>query len=90
MQVKVFGDKHALSRAAADHAAKSLRAVIRDQGAARIVAATGASQFEFLEALTSAPEIDWRRVESSSFTWTNTLACRSHIRRVFASTSSNG
>jgi hypothetical protein len=28
------------------------------------VAATAASQKEFLEALTSAPEIDWRLVEA--------------------------
>jgi glucosamine-6-phosphate deaminase len=63
LHVKIFGDKQALSRAAAEHAAKSLRAVIGDQGVARIVAATGASQFEFLEALTSAPDIDWGRVE---------------------------
>jgi len=27
------------------------------------VAATGASQFEFLDELTSAPDIDWSRVE---------------------------
>jgi len=37
--------------------------VIRDQGNARIIAATGVSQFEFLDALTSEPEIDWGRVE---------------------------
>jgi glucosamine-6-phosphate deaminase len=30
---------------------------------ARLVAATGASQFEFLDELTSAPDIDWGRVE---------------------------
>jgi glucosamine-6-phosphate deaminase len=30
---------------------------------ARLVAATGASQFEFLDELTSAPDIDWSRVE---------------------------
>jgi glucosamine-6-phosphate deaminase len=30
---------------------------------ARLVAATGASQFEFLDELTSAPGIDWSRVE---------------------------
>jgi len=32
-------------------------------GRARIIAATGASQFEFLEALTAMPGIDWPRVE---------------------------
>ena len=30
---------------------------------APIIAATGASQFEFLDALTGTPEIDWSRVE---------------------------
>ena len=63
MQIKILADKQALGRAAAEHAAKSLRAALRENGAARIVAATGASQFEFLDALTSAAEIDWGRVE---------------------------
>jgi len=63
LQIKVFEDKRSLGLAAAEHAAKSLRAAIRDNGVARIVAATGASQFEFLEALTSAADIDWGRVE---------------------------
>jgi glucosamine-6-phosphate deaminase len=34
---------------------------IRDRGLARIIA--GASQFEFQEALTRAPDIDWAKVE---------------------------
>jgi|SRR5215472_8291038 len=63
LQIKIFQDKHSLGRAAAEHAAKSLRAAIRDNGLARIVAATGTSQFEFLEALTSAADIDWGSVE---------------------------
>ena len=33
------------------------------QPRARIIAATGASQIEFLEALVAAPGIDWPRVE---------------------------
>jgi glucosamine-6-phosphate deaminase len=52
-----------MSRAAAAHAAEALRATIRTRGEARIVAATGTSQFEFLDALTVAPGIDWTRVE---------------------------
>jgi glucosamine-6-phosphate deaminase len=63
LRIKVLGDKHLLSRAAAEHAANSLRAMIHDQGSARIVAATGTSQIEFLESLTSAPGIDWSCVE---------------------------
>lgn len=63
MRIKILRDKQAMSQAAAEHAAKSLRAVIRDQGSGRIVAATGTSQIEFLEALTRAPDVDWGRVE---------------------------
>jgi glucosamine-6-phosphate deaminase len=63
LKIKILTDKESLGRAAADHAARSLRRVIRDQGNARIIAATGVSQFEFLDALTSEPEIDWGRVE---------------------------
>jgi glucosamine-6-phosphate deaminase len=63
VQIKIFEDKPTLGRTAAERAAESLRACIRSQGSARLVAATGAAQFEFLEALTSTPGIDWSRVE---------------------------
>lgn len=56
-------DKESLGKAAANHAAASLQRAIRDHGMARIIAATGASQFEFLDALTSIAGIDWERVE---------------------------
>ena len=52
-----------MSRAAARHASRTLQDAIARRGQARIVAATGASQFEFLAALTRAPGIDWARVE---------------------------
>lgn len=61
--VKVFNDKDALAKAAADHAATSIRRALRAQTSARILVATGTSQFEFLEALTQAPDIAWQRVE---------------------------
>jgi glucosamine-6-phosphate deaminase len=63
LRIKILENKQAAGRAAAEHAANSLCAAIKTRGAARIVAATGASQFEFLEALTSAPGIAWGRVE---------------------------
>jgi glucosamine-6-phosphate deaminase len=63
LQIKILDDKKALGLAAAEHAAKSLRAAVRENGAARIVAATGVSQFEFLDLLTGAADIDWSRVE---------------------------
>ncbi len=63
-KIQILADKHSLGNAAAEHAARSLRQLIAAQGSARIVAATGASQFEFLDALTAAPGIDWKRVEA--------------------------
>ena len=59
----MFEEKKDLGRAAAEQAAASIRNAIRESGRARIIAATGASQFDFLEVLTKAEDIDWRRVE---------------------------
>ena len=63
LQIKILADKGSLGRAAADQAATSIRRAIRQQGVARIIVATGASQFEFLDALTTASGIDWSCVE---------------------------
>src|SRR5204863_9893664 len=63
MVLKVLPDKSSLSKMAAEHAAEAIGRAICDRGKARIIAATGASQFEFLDALTKMPEIDWGRVE---------------------------
>ncbi len=63
MIIKVFKDKLSLAKAAAEQAARHIRDAIATNGSARIIAATGASQFEFLDALTSAPNVDWTRVE---------------------------
>jgi glucosamine-6-phosphate deaminase len=62
-KIEILADKYSLGQAAADHAASTLRRALSNQGGARLVAATGASQFEFLDALTKAPNIDWSRVE---------------------------
>src|SRR5438477_13109151 len=63
MIIKVFDNKISLGQAAANQAADALRGAIQKKDRARIIAATGASQFEFLDALTSMPGIDWPRVE---------------------------
>jgi glucosamine-6-phosphate deaminase len=63
MQVKTYIDRKTMSRAAARDAARLLREVVASRGRARIIAATGASQIEFLESLVAAPGIDWPRVE---------------------------
>src|SRR6185437_5607869 len=43
--------------------AATIRNAISQRGAARIIAATGASQFDFLDALTQVAGIEWDRVE---------------------------
>lgn len=63
MIIKVFPSKAALAKDAASHAADLLRKTIADRGEARLIAATGAAQFDFLDILTGAPGIDWKRVE---------------------------
>ena len=62
MDVRVFDTKAELGRAAAADAAALLRAAIARNGQAHVIAATGASQFEFLDALTAIPDIDWAEV----------------------------
>jgi glucosamine-6-phosphate deaminase len=64
MDFRIFDNRNTLGKAAADQAAAAIRRAIVSQGRARIVAATAASQKEFLEALTAAPGIDWRHVEA--------------------------
>ena len=63
MKLRLETDCRAMSAAAAEHAASSLRRLINESGKARVVAATGASQLEFLRALTALAGIDWTRVE---------------------------
>jgi glucosamine-6-phosphate deaminase len=61
--IKVFTDKREMANVAAEQAASFLREAIQKQAKARLIAATGAAQFQFLEALTALPNIDWQRVE---------------------------
>jgi len=61
--IKCFNDKLEMARAAAEQAATILRKTVQAEGKARLIAATGASQFEFLQVLTSLPGIDWQQVE---------------------------
>jgi glucosamine-6-phosphate deaminase len=63
MQIRVFDTKSELGRAAAQQAAAAIAEATTARGRARVIAATGASQFEFLEALVAAPGLDWPRVE---------------------------
>ncbi len=61
MQTFVFSTKQEMAQAAAAKAAELLKDAIACKGHATFVAATGASQFEFLAALTAIPGINWSR-----------------------------
>jgi glucosamine-6-phosphate deaminase len=61
MELSVFPTKLEMARAAASAAAGHIKEAIDRYRHATFVAATGASQFEFLDALVSDQAIDWAR-----------------------------
>lgn len=61
MKIEIFETKLELGQAAARDAAKIIVQAIKERGAAYVIAATGASQFEFLDAL-AQEEIEWTKV----------------------------
>ncbi len=63
MDLRLFDDPAALGRAAASDAAALIDDAVASRGRARIIAATGASQLHFLEALTGHHELPWAQVE---------------------------
>lgn len=63
MQIAIFPDKMSLAKAAAVEASAALKDAIQKKDAARLIAATGAAQFDFLDLLTEDRSIDWSKVE---------------------------
>jgi glucosamine-6-phosphate deaminase len=63
VDVRVLDTKQDLGRAAAERAAAAIGEAIARNAEARVIAATGASQFEFLDALTATPGVEWGRVD---------------------------
>jgi glucosamine-6-phosphate deaminase len=61
-KVEIHADKDSLGAAAAEFVAGRLREAITSRGAARLILATGASQYEFLAALREQGAIAWPRV----------------------------
>jgi glucosamine-6-phosphate deaminase len=59
MDLAIFDSRLRMAEAAADEAADIIRQAIAERGQAHLIAATGASQFEFLDALVREPNIDW-------------------------------
>jgi glucosamine-6-phosphate deaminase len=62
VDIDISETKQDCGRKAAAHGAGLLRKAIADSGGANIVVATGASQFEMLDALVQADGIDWTLV----------------------------
>src|ERR1051326_6792042 len=61
MNIEVFDTKSALGQAAANEAASLIQQAIAEHDIAYLIAATGASQFEFLDALV-VKDINWTKV----------------------------
>jgi len=62
MDVEIFTSRLELAQTAANEAASLIQQAIAARSQAYLTAATGTSQFEFLEALVIQPGIDWGQV----------------------------
>lgn len=62
MQINIFETRESNGQAAAKLGAERIRQAIAERGEANIIVATGASQFEMLEALLGEAEIQWDKV----------------------------
>ncbi len=59
MKIYILNSKENMGKAAAEKAAEILRKAIKEKGKANFIAATGASQFEFLDHLTKITSLEW-------------------------------
>ena len=90
MEVIVSDTKQEAGEKAAARGAALIRQAIRKNGQAAILVATGASQFEMLEALVAADGIDWTVVtgfqldEYIGLPMTHPGSCRKYLRERFA------
>ncbi len=63
MDIRIYDSKESLGSAAAAHVAGLIRQAILEREQARVIFATGASQYEFLAAVVREyPDLDWSRV----------------------------
>lgn len=61
MEISIEKNKRKTSEKAASKASKILSQAIQSKGSATFVAATGASQFDFLDFLSEANSVDWSK-----------------------------
>ena len=62
MKVTIAETKEKMGSLAADLAARSICEAIDERGEARVIFASAASQFEFIESLLAHAEVDWSKV----------------------------
>jgi glucosamine-6-phosphate deaminase len=62
MTIDISPHKQELGRRAAERGAQAIRDAVAANDRAHIIVATGASQFEMLEHLVGAPDINWSKV----------------------------
>lgn len=62
LTVRIFPRHPEMAQAAAEAVARFLQDCLAQQGRARVILASAASQIQFLEALTHWPGLDWSRV----------------------------
>ena len=62
MKIDISDNKNEMGSRAADQAAAIICAAIAERNEARVIFASAASQFEFIEALIAHKEIDWSKV----------------------------
>lgn len=63
MEIRICKNSEELGKSAAKHVAQVLKDCIAENGSARIVLSTGASQFDTIKALVEEPGIKWDCVE---------------------------
>ncbi|MCC6164185.1 MAG: glucosamine-6-phosphate deaminase [Acidobacteria bacterium] len=64
MTITVHADAAAMGAAAAAEVAQAINDAVQARGRARIIVATGASQFTFLDALVARTDVPWAQVDA--------------------------
>ncbi len=64
MRLSVHADAAALGAAAAAEVAQAIAEAVQTNGRARIIVATGASQFTFIDALVARTDVPWAQVDA--------------------------
>src|SRR5258708_5725306 len=62
LKVQIYANQPEMAADAAREVNEYLKAVLAEQGAARVILATGNSQIKFLDALIAMGDVDWSKV----------------------------